>query len=157
VEEYSIFAKDNVDFSLVLAGGKVLETNLYSSFDKTKNEHGEIIKTGFLSAEELHVLYRNCLAFVHLSKDEGFNIPVIEAANSAAPLIISDIPVHREIAKDFASFVNLSATGDCAKQMEELLDRNSREILKKKSEDLSKEYSWKKSAQKLKDMLSSKQ
>lgn len=157
VHEYSNFAKNNNDFSLVLAGGKILETNLYSSFDKIKNGHGEIIKTGFLAPEELHVLYKNCLAFVHLSTDEGFNIPIIEAANSSAPLIISDIPVHREIAKDAAIFINISKEGFCAQQMEKVLDRNFREKLKEKSHELSHHYSWKKSAQKLKDMLSSKQ
>lgn len=154
VHEYSEFSKNNEDFSLVLAGGKVLETDLYSSFDGIKNKHGEIIKTGFLAPEELHVLYKNCLAFVHFSKEEGFNIPLIEAANSSAPLIISDIPVHREIAKNAALFVDTSHDGDGAKHMEKVLDKNSREALKKKSEDLAKEYSWKKSAQKLKDMLS---
>jgi len=154
VHEYSEFSKENEDFSLVLAGGKVLDTDLYSSFDRIKNRHGEIIKTGFLSSNELHVLYKNCLAFVHFSKEEGFNIPLIEAANSKAPLIISNIPAHREIAKDSALFVNISRDNHGAKQMEKVLDNAFRNTLKEKSEDLSKDYSWKKSAQKLKDMLS---
>lgn len=153
IAEYELFAQKSMGISLVLAGGKLHNDNLYSSFDKAKNTVGEIIKTGFLDEIELKVLYKNCLAFIHLSKDEGFNIPLIEAANCAAPLIISDIAVHREIAKDAAIFVDPEKIGDTQQEMQKMLDRIEREKYSQKSLELAKKYSWKISAQKLKDVL----
>lgn len=49
-------------------------------------------------------LYRRSRAFVSTSIDEGFNLPAFEARNLNVPLILSDIPVHRELHSQFASF-----------------------------------------------------
>jgi glycosyltransferase involved in cell wall biosynthesis len=49
-------------------------------------------------------LYRNCKAFISTSLEEGFNIPALEAHNRGAKLILSDIPVHREIYGHIAKF-----------------------------------------------------
>jgi glycosyltransferase involved in cell wall biosynthesis len=54
-------------------------------------------------------LYRNCTAAVHPSLIEGFSRPAIEAMAVGRPVILSDIPVHREIFGGAAIFVT---TGD---------------------------------------------
>jgi glycosyltransferase involved in cell wall biosynthesis len=156
VEEYSEFAKSNSGIPLVLAGGKALGNKLYESFDKTKSEFGKIIKTGFLKEEELKSLYENCMAFVHLSREEGFNIPVVEAANCGAPLILSNTKIHKEIAKTNASFVNISKKYSCQKEMGKMLNSAYRSKFSKKAKELSKKYSWKISAKKAYDVLFSK-
>jgi glycosyltransferase involved in cell wall biosynthesis len=43
---------------------------------------------------------------VHPSRGEGFGLPLIEAMASATPMILSDIPVLREVAGDAALYVN---------------------------------------------------
>ena len=45
----------------------------------------------------LKKLYENAGAFLSPSLDEGFNIPAFEAKRFGLPLILSDIPVHREM------------------------------------------------------------
>ncbi|WP_189506400.1 autotransporter domain-containing protein [Tianweitania populi] len=52
---------------------------------------------GFVSRAELDELYRRTKAFVSMSRFEGFNMPAAEAAAHGAPLILSNIPVHRDL------------------------------------------------------------
>lgn len=154
IKEYSDFIKDyDEEMPLVLAGGKMMNNSLYKSFDEAKSDFGEIVKTGFLEEEELKVMYENCLAFVNLSREEGFNIPLVEAANCGAPLIISDTNIHREIAGAKADFVDLSKDGICAKAMGKMLDADHRKECSEKSKELAKKYSWKISAKKAHDVL----
>lgn len=46
----------------------------------------------------LRWLYENCRLFVFPSLDEGFGLPVLEAALAGAPMVLSDIPPFRELA-----------------------------------------------------------
>lgn len=55
---------------------------------------------------ELRLAYAGADALVHASLMEGFGIPVIEALACGTGLVLSDIPVYREIAADFAKFVD---------------------------------------------------
>jgi hypothetical protein len=53
---------------------------------------------GPLDDTELNSAYRTAEAFICMSKKEGFSLPPMEAILMGVPLIIlSDIPVHREI------------------------------------------------------------
>lgn len=157
LEEYKIFAESKPEIPLVLVGEKLFNTRLYRSFNRALKEAGKvgkIIFTGFLEPEELNVLYRNCAAYVNLSKMEGFNIPVLEAANCGAPLLLSDIEVHKELFKGHAVFVDLSLKGEVASNMGKFLeDQKLHEELAKKSLELSGKFSWKSSAQKVKEVL----
>jgi len=150
VKEFLKFEADHKGIPLVLAGGKLFKNKLYKSFDRLENL-GNIVKTGFLDEEELACLYRNCLAFVNLSKHEGFNLTILEAANSGAAMILSDIPVHREVAEESAKFVK----NDVISAMEEMTNASKREIWQEKAKKLAHKYSWKKYAQIVKDMLHS--
>ncbi len=154
VEEYLKFTAENKGIPLVLAGGKLFQNKLYKSFDKLRNL-GNIVKTGFLKEEELACLYGNCLAFVNLSRCEGFNLPILEAANCGAAMILSDIPVHREVAKDSAMFVDVGVDGKVILAMEAMADCQNSKDFSEKSLLLAKKYSQKKYAQIVKDMLHS--
>jgi glycosyltransferase involved in cell wall biosynthesis len=53
----------------------------------------------------LSKLYAEADAFISSSLDEGFNLPALEArANYRLPLILSDIPIHREYHANSAMF-----------------------------------------------------
>lgn len=55
---------------------------------------------------DLRMAYAASEAMVHASRMEGFGIPVVEALASGTGLILSDIPVYREIANNKAVFVD---------------------------------------------------
>jgi glycosyltransferase involved in cell wall biosynthesis len=53
----------------------------------------------------LNQYYDKAMVYISNSSNEGFNIPALEARNSAAiPLILRDLPVHREIHGQIAYF-----------------------------------------------------
>jgi glycosyltransferase involved in cell wall biosynthesis len=62
---------------------------------------------GFVPEEELKRLIRNASALVYPSLDEGFGIPPLEALSVGVPVIVSDLPVFREVVGDAAFFIQL--------------------------------------------------
>lgn len=58
----------------------------------------------FLSAEVLAAVYRRAAIMVLPSESEGFGLPVIEAQACGTPVVLSDIPVLREIGGPAAAF-----------------------------------------------------
>ncbi len=145
----SEFERAKSEYSLVLAGGKVVESGLYRSFDQAK----DVVKTGFLTADELNCLYQNARALINLSQAEGFNLPVLEAAKCGTPLIISDIAVHREIYGDGAIYVDTEKVGALSKALNKLED--DREKWRKKASEVAKNYSFQKASKKTEDVLNS--
>lgn len=145
VEAFKIFASKNPDATLVLVGmpdeisftGLTLKSYGDTMKVSSVSEKGKVVCTGFVDEKTLATLYRNCTAFVHLSKYEGFNIPLLEAAKSGAPLILSDIPVHREIAKNNALFVDSTDPPSIANAMQYPPQQISEQF---------RQYSWQKSA-----------
>ena len=55
---------------------------------------------------QLIQLYQDAVLYFSASLNEGFNIPVIEALNRKTLVLISDIPVHRELYAGRAEFFN---------------------------------------------------
>jgi glycosyltransferase involved in cell wall biosynthesis len=56
---------------------------------------------------QLIQLYQEAALYFSASLDEGFNIPVTEALNRSLPVLISDIPVHRELYGERATYFDL--------------------------------------------------
>ena len=62
---------------------------------------------GFVSQEELAVLYRSAEALVLPSRYEGFGMPVLEAMASGTPVVCSDDAALREVAGDAGIYGDL--------------------------------------------------
>ena len=60
------------------------------------------------SAPTIADLFRVADALFYPSRDEGFGLPVLEAAACRLPVVCADIPALREIAGDDATYVNPS-------------------------------------------------
>lgn len=67
-----------------------------------------------LSDADLQALIENCDALIQASLAEGFGLPVVEAGSKGKPLLLSDIPVFREIAGDEAEYFSPQVPGELA-------------------------------------------
>ena len=89
-------------------------------FKKIKDApEGSVEFTGRISDEELNELYRKTKRLIQPSLYEGFGMPPLEAMSLGTKAIISDIPVFREIYRDFS--VTFFKAGNCNDLAEKLL------------------------------------
>ena len=69
------------------------------------NVASQVVFAGRVTDEELGVLYNCSDVLLHASRVEGFGLPPLEAAVCGIPIVVSDIPVFRELADGLAVFV----------------------------------------------------
>jgi len=91
----------------------------------TNSKFDECLTMGRIDHEALSNVLSDFDAFVFPSMAETFGFPMVEAMCAGVPLIVSDIPVHREICGDAAVFFELGNAEDLASQIIEL-DRNAK-------------------------------
>ena len=72
----------------------------------------------------LEALYAHCTALVYPSKMEGFGLPPLEAMAHGKPVIVTDIPIFREIYGDLPIFVNLTHEESWAAAFNQLCEPN---------------------------------
>lgn len=68
-----------------------------------------------ISDEYLEKVYAACVCLIAASEDEGFGLPLIEAARHRIPILARDIPVFREVAGAYASYFGSQDPGDLAR------------------------------------------
>ena len=78
------------------------------------------------SDADLNALYEKCTALLAMSQDEGFGLPLIEAAKHGLPIIARDILVFREIAGEHAAYFSGSRGSDFASALSAWIDRHGR-------------------------------
>ncbi|WP_066903699.1 glycosyltransferase family 4 protein [Millisia brevis] len=102
-------------------------------------------------------VYRELLgratALVTASRDEGFGIPLVEAMALGAPVVVSDIPVFREIGGEAAYFVNPDDAEGFAAAIERLSDRDEWTRRSAAARRQSETFTWSRSAAVLSDLL----
>lgn len=84
-------------FKLVIAGDADHETGYSRRIKKLAAGTEGIILTGFVSGDRLGELFTNAGLFVLPSYYEGLPIALLEALSYSLPVLVSDIPQHREI------------------------------------------------------------
>lgn len=123
------FSLIETDFKLKIVGAGE------SSFSGVKRDakKDNIEYLGYLNDDELDMLYQKASGFISLSFYEGFNIPVLEALASGCNVLLSDIPVHQELYKDVAIFVDHTDILEVQIKLKELIE-------KKVNTDLNSEF-----------------
>lgn len=124
----------------------------------TKTPPPNLILTGYISDEDLRVLYRNAYAFIFPSLYEGFGIPPMEAIVSGVQRIaLADIPVLREIYTRGCYFFDPknveSFDMDRLDRIDKRVTTKSIGITEEVKEFYRNKYSWKNSARRIMEMV----
>ena len=101
---------------------------------------------------ELSWAYQHASALIAASKDEGYGLPLIEAAYYGIPIIASDIPIFHEVTGDKADFFKAMDSDSLCKSMKEWLSTDihpdSKQI---------RLHTWQESAKVIMDIMDGKQ
>lgn len=152
VESFSKIKEKFPKIKLVLVGNRKahnFDTRIDETIEKLKISD-EVVFSGFVDEKEKGALFQLAKVFVFPSLYEGFGIPILEAISQKLPVLVSDIPVHREIAGDGALYFNPGSIDEMQEKLYNILaDENLRENLVNLGLKRLDFFSWKKSAEKI--------
>jgi glycosyltransferase involved in cell wall biosynthesis len=101
---------------------------------------------GGVSDEEYGQVLSTATALVSASLNEGFGLPLIEAMAGGTPVVVSDIPIFREIGEDAATYFDPKDARSFAAAVRELENAETWVRLSDRSAARARDFSWKKSA-----------
>lgn len=146
LEIFKNIQKKHPNLALVLAGGQMHKDELYASYNlqnPAENTTINLLKTGFIEEHELNALYRESTALINVSQQEGFNLPILEAATTGTPVVTSDIEVHSELYKDHALLLNLENPEKATEDLDKFLSsKNLQEEYRARAKSLREKYTW---------------
>lgn len=105
---------------------------------RTKNVHF----TGYVTDSELRKLYEMSIGLIFPSLYEGFGFPAVEAMQLGTPVALSNTSSLAEIGDKAALLFNPTSISSITTAMHELLDKSTRDQLKKKGLEKAEKYTW---------------
>ena len=139
MKAFNEFAKKNSDIKLVLVGK---HPDTFESRPIEDYCSDRLIITDFVPDEELGILLKNALAFIHPSVYEGFGMPIIEAMANGIPVACSNVASLPEIAGSAALLFDPFNIDSITQAMHRLADNPElRKDLIQKGYEQAKKYS----------------
>ncbi len=115
---------------------------------------GAVDVLGPLPHKELLQLYARCHVLVYPTLTESFGFPLVEALAEGLPVVASDIPVNRELARDAALYFDPLNPEQLAARVEEIVvNGNRREELIRRGRKQAQTFCWAAHVQRLLDSL----
>jgi glycosyltransferase involved in cell wall biosynthesis len=105
------------------------------------------------SDADYRAVLRTATALVHASRDEGFGIPLVEAMALGTPVVVSDIPVFREVAGGAGVYVDPDDAAGFAAAVRALADEEVWLRRSAAARARSAEFDWSRSAEVLAEVL----
>ena len=109
---------------MVMVGGSAWGDSKERTLEIAK-ERGAIDQVkilGWVSDEEVPVLFRHAAVFVHPSREETFGRSVLEAMASGVPCVVQGIPVMHEVTAGHALIVDYNSRASATAAMREALE-----------------------------------
>jgi glycosyltransferase involved in cell wall biosynthesis len=119
MKAFNKFAEKNLEIKLILVGQHL---GIFESRPIQEFSSDRIIITGFVPDEDLGILLKNALAFIHPSVYEGFGMPIIEAMANGIPVACSNVSSLPEIAGSAALLFNPFDVDSITQAMHRLAD-----------------------------------
>lgn len=109
-------------YSLVLVGGKGWRSEKTEVAIKDAIEAGEhVIRPGYIPQPEMPSFYQQASLVCLPSIYEGFGMQITEALASNTPMLVSDIPVFREVGGKSARYANVGDVDDFSNKILQVL------------------------------------
>ncbi|HXY18125.1 MAG TPA: glycosyltransferase family 1 protein [Candidatus Nitrosopolaris sp.] len=136
--------KLRTNYALVIAGGQGWDSDDVTSHIKRLQADGcDVVMTGYVDNAARAALYGKASLVALPSFYEGFGMPVLEAMSYGVPLVVSDLPVLREMVGSAVIYFNPSSVDSIKDALVKILtDDKLRENQVKKFPGLLKRYSW---------------
>jgi glycosyltransferase involved in cell wall biosynthesis len=112
VDAFLIARRRYPELTLLMVGQFTPEERAWTIRGVPAELASRIIFRGFLSDGELGCLYKQCALYTSASFYEGFGMPAVEALGMGAPIVLSDIPSHREVTMGYGLYLNPSAPSE---------------------------------------------
>lgn len=130
----------NDKYKLVLAGRLGYGFDHFNQMIQNSPYKDSFIVTGYISDSDRDKLYQKAAAYVFPTVYEGFGIPTVECMEYNLPIILSDIPVNREVAEDYGIYFKLGDLKSLVSAMEYVaktkLEKSGIEFLRRFDNDL---------------------
>jgi glycosyltransferase involved in cell wall biosynthesis len=141
LEAYSML--NNPTFKLVIAGDSDHEGNYSRRLKERAHGIPGVVLTGFVHGQALTELFANAGLFVQPSYYEGLPIAVLEALSYGLPVLVSDIPQHRELPLDERRYFRAGDKGAFAEALDHAFHAGiENEELSRYVTCLKQEYDW---------------
>jgi glycosyltransferase involved in cell wall biosynthesis len=115
-----------------------------------------VVELGAIPYFQLHHLYRRADIYVSPAYTETFAHPLVEAMASGLPIVVSDLPVHREICAGAAFYFKRFCPRELAGRVLEVFSSGDvRARLRSEGNQQAATFSWRKHAQELLALASS--
>ncbi len=146
VAEYNL--KHSSKVQLAIVSSRNIFTTRLEEIIKEADAQDSIKLLGFVSDQELSVLYKQAEAYLFPSLYEGFGLPGLEAMSSECLLIASEIPVFKEIYKDNAVYFNPFDSNSIEAAIRDVvtMDKKKKAETIKNAKSFANKYSWNKMA-----------
>jgi len=147
----NLWKKFNIEDKLIIIGHhpQFLKYYFYlKNLVKKLNLEDKITFYERVSDEKLVEFYNKAKALISPSIKEGFNLPPLEALACGTPVILSNIPVHKEIYGDIGIFFDLDNDETFMEALNKLKKLDYKEFENKRLNFL-KKFSWENSAKEI--------
>lgn len=112
------------------------------------NEATVVFHNG-VSDQEYEQLLSECTALVTLSREEGYGLPLVEAMSMGTPVVVTDMPIFREVAEEAALYASPDDARGFAEQVLTLDEAATWKDYSQRAIQRAEHYSWERSAQQL--------
>lgn len=131
VRAFTELKKDNPellrDIKLAIVGDGFHTDSYVDELKALSEEHGDIVFTGFQYGDALNQLLSHARFMVHPSDQEGLPISVLEGMAHGIPVLLSDIPEHKQLVHDATWLFKQGNTHDLKKHMLHVIEYSAEE------------------------------